>query len=43
IQRFLGTNVKMKGSDSKGKIEILYYSEDDLERILELLKGEPLE
>ena len=43
IQRILGTDVKMKGSDSRGKIEISYYSQDDLERILELLKGEPLE
>jgi len=27
----------------KGKIEIAYYTQDDLERILETLKGEPLE
>jgi len=39
IQRLLGTEVKLKGDDGKGKIEIAYYSRDDLERILETLKG----
>ena len=29
--------------DNKGKIEIDYYSQDDLSRILESIKGGPLE
>ena len=32
-----GTNVQIKKSKNKGKIEIEFFSEDDLERILELL------
>ncbi len=39
LQRILGTEVKMKGDEGKGRIEIAYYSRDDLERILETLKG----
>lgn len=39
LQRLLGTQVKMKGDEGKGRIEIAYYSRDDLERILETLKG----
>ncbi len=34
----LGTKVEIKHSGSKGKIEISYYSLDDFERIMELLK-----
>jgi len=40
-QRFIdhfGTKVQLKGSLKKGKIEIDYYSSDDLDRILEVLK-----
>lgn len=33
------TTVKIKNQNNKGKIELLYYSKDDLERILELLQG----
>ena len=33
----LGTKVKISGSDSKGKLEMDYYSREELERILELL------
>jgi len=33
----LGTKVDVKGSAGKGRIEISYYSGDDLERLLELL------
>ena len=33
-----GTKVKLNGNIDKGKIEITYYSQDDLNRILELLK-----
>ena len=43
IQRIFSTEVKIKGDDGKGKIEIAYYSTEDLERILETLKGGPLE
>ena len=34
----LGTKVEIKGTGKKGRIEIAYYSTDDLERLLELLK-----
>jgi ParB family chromosome partitioning protein len=33
------TTVKIKHQNNKGKIELLYYSKDDLERLLELLQG----
>ncbi|WP_248929320.1 ParB/RepB/Spo0J family partition protein [Paenibacillus hamazuiensis] len=33
------TTVKIKHHNNKGKIEIMYYSKDDLERLLELLQG----
>lgn len=33
------TTVKIKNQNNKGKIELLYYSKDDLERLLELLQG----
>jgi len=39
IQRILGTEVRLKGDDGKGKIEIAYYSKEDLERIIETIKG----
>ena len=34
----LGTKVKIVGGKKKGKIEIEYYSEEDLERIGKILK-----
>lgn len=37
LQRKLGTVVKIRGDEGKGKVEIEYYSQDDLERILETL------
>ena len=37
----LGTKVAVKGSPRKGRIEISYYSMDDLERLLELLGVDP--
>lgn len=37
LQSLLGTKVKMKGTESKGKIEIEYYSEDELDRVLHIL------
>ncbi len=39
IQRILGTEVKVRGNDEKGRLEIAYYSKDDLERILQTLRG----
>jgi ParB family chromosome partitioning protein len=38
LKRFLGTNVKVCPQRKKGKIEIEFYSPEDLYRILELLK-----
>ncbi|HPQ02002.1 MAG: ParB/RepB/Spo0J family partition protein [Bacillota bacterium] len=35
----LGTKVKITGSSGKGKVEIEYYSEDDLGRILDIILG----
>ena len=43
IQRLLGTEVKIRDNDGKGRIEIVYYSQDDLMRILEAIKGDTLE
>jgi len=41
LQRVLGTRVKIiEQSDSRGKIEIEYYSQDDLNRIYALIVGE---
>ena len=34
----LGTKVEIKGTGRKGRVEIAYYSADDLDRLLELLK-----
>lgn len=33
------TTVKIKHQNDKGKIELLYYSKDDLERLLDILQG----
>ncbi|MBQ9091875.1 MAG: chromosome partitioning protein ParB, partial [Anaerotignum sp.] len=40
LKSFFSTKVKLKplGKRNKGKIEIEYYSEEDLERLLTLLK-----
>ena len=37
LQRALGTRVNIKGSENRGKIEIEFYSGDELERILEII------
>lgn len=37
LKGFLGTSVKIKKGDKKGKIEIDFFSNEDLERIVELL------
>lgn len=42
MRRVFGTEVKMKGSDTKGRIEISYYSQNDLERIMELIRNSDL-
>lgn len=39
LQRTLGTRVKIKGNEKHGKIEIEFYSGDELERILETIVG----
>ncbi len=39
----LGTKVVIRGSNNRGKVEIEYYSSDDLERLYELLAGAKLE
>ncbi len=38
LQNFLGTKVAIKKGKKKGKIEIEYYSEDELERIIYLIQ-----
>ncbi len=37
LREYFGTSVQVKKQKNKGKIEIEFYSEDDLERILEIL------
>lgn len=37
LQKALGTKVRLKGSEKRGKIELEYYSTDELERLLEIL------
>ncbi len=43
LQRIFGTSIKIRGDESRGKIEIAYNSEDELESILETLKGGTLD
>lgn len=40
LRDFFGTQVQIKKAKNKGKIEIEFYSEDDLQRILEILQLE---
>jgi ParB family chromosome partitioning protein len=40
LKNFFGTNVQIKKGKKKGKIEIEFFSDEDLERILELLEKE---
>jgi ParB family chromosome partitioning protein len=40
IQRALGTVVHIRGDEAKGKVEIEYYSTDDLERIMDALRSQ---
>lgn len=39
LEQYLGTKVKLSGNGKKGKIEIEYYGNRDLERLLELING----
>ncbi len=43
LRELLGTPVKIKDKNGKGKIEIDYFNEDDLSRILQLISEENLE
>jgi ParB family chromosome partitioning protein len=38
LQEYLRTTVKIKSNQEKGKIEIAYYSSDDLQRLTEIIK-----
>ncbi|MGO1712054.1 MAG: ParB/RepB/Spo0J family partition protein [Senegalia sp. (in: firmicutes)] len=40
LRKTLGTKVNINKGRKKGKIEIEYYNDDDLDRIIELLNGE---
>lgn len=40
LREYFGTQVQIKKAKNKGKIEIEFYSEDDLQRILEILNME---
>ena len=40
LNEYLGTKVRIRPGKKKSRIEIEFYSEDDLERLLELLKGQ---
>jgi ParB family chromosome partitioning protein len=40
LRDLLGTKVKIRPQGNRGKIEIDYYSQEDLERIWEILSGE---
>jgi ParB family chromosome partitioning protein len=39
LQEYLRTTVKIKPNKDRGKIEIMYYSKDDLQRLLDVLQG----
>jgi len=39
LQNIFGTKVKLINNNKKGKIMIEYYSEDELERLIELLRS----
>lgn len=40
LNEYLGTKVRIRPGKKKSRIEIVFYSEDDLERLLELLEGQ---
>ncbi|HDY88183.1 MAG TPA: ParB/RepB/Spo0J family partition protein [bacterium] len=39
LRRYLGTSVSIQQGKKKGRIEIAFYSDDDLERIIHLIRG----
>ncbi|NHN32270.1 ParB/RepB/Spo0J family partition protein [Paenibacillus agricola] len=39
LREMYRTTVKIKNNNNKGKIELLYYSKDDLDRLLQILQG----
>lgn len=39
LRELFRTTVKIKHQNDRGKIELLYYSKDDLDRLLEMLEG----
>lgn len=41
LRKFLGTQVRIPKRGRKGKIEIEFYSREDLERIIEIIMGSP--
>jgi ParB family chromosome partitioning protein len=41
LQQLLGTRVKIVHGKKRGKIQIEYYSTEDLNRILDMLQGKP--
>lgn len=41
LRKFLGTKVRIPKRGGRGKIEIEFYSEEDLERIVEIIMGSP--
>ncbi|MBC8080614.1 MAG: ParB/RepB/Spo0J family partition protein [Gorillibacterium sp.] len=40
LRSFFRTTVKIKHGNKKGKIELSYYSEEDLQRLLDMLQGQ---
>lgn len=40
LRSFFRTTVRIKHGNNKGKIELSYYSEEDLQRLLDLLQGQ---
>ena len=38
LQGYFGTKVNISNKNNKGKIEIEYYSDEDLQRILDIIK-----
>lgn len=38
LEQFLGTKVRLSGNSKKGKIEIEYYGNSDLERLLDIIR-----
>ncbi|MBW2059152.1 MAG: ParB/RepB/Spo0J family partition protein [Deltaproteobacteria bacterium] len=40
LRRFLSTQVRISGSGRRGKIEIEFYSQDELQRLVDLILGE---